>query len=134
MNTRRRQGARSVTLPIKKIGTRKLWQDALEYPEQHPRPRTRAECIDLPRPCVFVACPHNLYLDVNPNTGSIKFNFPEIEPDQMVESCALDVAARGGQHLETIAISMNMTRERVRQITEEVFLKMAPGMEGQKEI
>ena len=105
----------------------------LLYPETgYKRPRTRSECLDLPRPCPFVACPFNLYLDVNPKTGSIKYNFPDIEPDQMVESCALDVAARGGQHLETIAISMNMTRERVRQIEEAVLLKMGPDMENQK--
>src|SRR5215831_5555094 len=40
------------------------------------RPKTRAECVNGPRPCQFVSCKHNLYLDVNPETGSIKLNFP----------------------------------------------------------
>ncbi|HZJ54956.1 MAG TPA: DNA-binding protein, partial [Myxococcaceae bacterium] len=43
------------------------------------RPRTRADCINGPRPCLFVSCKHNLYLDVNPETGSIKLNFPDKE-------------------------------------------------------
>src|SRR5271170_95860 len=43
------------------------------------RPRTRAECVNGPRPCLFVSCKHNLYLDVNPETGSIKLNFPDKE-------------------------------------------------------
>src|SRR5687768_1099494 len=43
------------------------------------RPRTRAECVSGPRPCLFVSCKHNLYLDVNPETGSIKLNFPDKE-------------------------------------------------------
>src|SRR5262249_33319259 len=40
------------------------------------RPRTRAECKTGPRPCLFVSCKHHLYLDVNPETGSVKLNFP----------------------------------------------------------
>ena len=43
------------------------------------RPKTRADCINGPRPCLFVSCKHNLYLDVNPETGSIKLNFPDKE-------------------------------------------------------
>ena len=43
------------------------------------RPHTRAECINAERPCTWVACKYNLYLDVNPQTGSIKLNFPDLE-------------------------------------------------------
>ena len=46
---------------------------------EQPRPRTRADCVNGPRPCLFVSCKHNLYLDVNPETGSIKLNFPDKE-------------------------------------------------------
>ncbi|HUB07073.1 MAG TPA: DNA-binding protein, partial [Myxococcales bacterium] len=35
------------------------------------RPKTRADCVNGPRPCLFVSCKHHLYLDVNPNTGSV---------------------------------------------------------------
>src|SRR5690242_4638453 len=43
------------------------------------KPKTRAECVNGPRPCLFVSCKYNLYLDVNPETGSIKLNFPDKE-------------------------------------------------------
>lgn len=80
------------------------------------RPKHRAECEALPRPCPFLACRHHLFLDVNPSTGSIKFNFPGKEPWEIGETCALDVADRGGVTLEEVGSIMNITRERVRQM------------------
>jgi hypothetical protein len=50
------------------------------------RPRTRGECRDAERPCPFVACKHHLYLDVNPETGSLKLNFPDLEPWELEDS------------------------------------------------
>ena len=70
----------------------------------------------MPRPCLYVSCRHHLYLDVNPQTGSVKFNFPDKEVWELGESCALDVAERGGSTLEEVAQIMNLTRERIRQI------------------
>ncbi len=81
-------------------------------------PRTRAECAKAPRPCPFVRCKFNLYLDVNPDTGSIKLNHPDLEPGEMMNSCALDIADRQGATLEEVGAVMNMTRERIRQIEE----------------
>ncbi len=78
------------------------------------RPKTRADCVDAARPCLFVSCKHNLYLDVNPKTGSIKLNFPDKEIFDLPETCALDVAERGGITLEEVGAIMNLTRERVR--------------------
>ena len=80
------------------------------------RPRTRAECANGPRPCMFISCKHHLYLDVNPATGSIKLNFPDKEIWQLEETCALDVADRGGITLEEVGTIMNLTRERIRQV------------------
>lgn len=85
------------------------------------RPRTRGECAGAERPCPFVGCRQNLYLDVT-DSGSLKFNFPDREPWEMDErwSCALDVADRGategGAILDRVAEAMGMTKERVRQI------------------
>ncbi len=84
--------------------------------DTYDRPQTRAECAEGPRPCLFVACKHHLYLDVNPDTGSIKVNFPDKEPWELEESCALDVAERGGITLEEVGDILNLTRERVRQV------------------
>lgn len=80
------------------------------------RPVTRADCAKGPRPCLFVACKHHLYLDVNPETGSIKLNFPDKAVWELDETCALDVAARGGVTLEEVGDILNLTRERVRQV------------------
>ena len=80
------------------------------------RPKTRADCVNSPRPCNFVSCKHNLYLDVNPETGSIKLNFPDKEIWELPYSCALDVAEKGGITLEEVGDIMNLTRERIRQV------------------
>ena len=88
------------------------------------RPRSRAECAAGPRPCMFISCKHHLYLDVNPATGSIKLNFPDKEIWEMGETCALDVADRGGITLEEVGAIMNLTRERIRQVETRGLLKL----------
>ena len=88
------------------------------------RPRTRADCGSGPRPCMFISCKHHLYLDVNPATGSIKLNFPDKEIWEMEETCALDVADRGGITLEEVGAIMNLTRERIRQVETRGLLKL----------
>lgn len=88
------------------------------------RPRSRADCANGPRPCMFISCKHHLYLDVNPSTGSIKLNFPETEVWDLAETCALDVADRGGITLEEVGSIMNLTRERIRQVETRGLLKL----------
>ncbi len=83
---------------------------------EYRRPRFRSECKDGARPCPFVSCKYHLFLDVNPETGSIKIKFPDLQVWEMPFSCALDVADQGGITLEEIGYIMNLTRERVRQI------------------
>lgn len=80
------------------------------------RPSSRSECRDAKRPCLYVSCRYHLYLDVNPMTGSIKLNFPDKKVWQLEETCALDVAERGGITLEEVGDIMNLTRERIRQV------------------
>jgi len=65
-----------------------------EYPDVD-RPRTRADCIDVPRPCPFVSCRHNTYLEASGRRVII--NRPQYEPWEVPpsESCSLDVAERG---------------------------------------
>lgn len=79
-------------------------------------PKTRADCYNMPRPCLVVSCRHNLYLDVNTQTGSVKFNFPDKEIWELEETCSLDIAERGGVTLEDVGSIMNLTRERIRQL------------------
>lgn len=100
------------------------------------RPKTRGEC-PVTRPCPFVSCQFHLLTDVSPFSGSIKQNFPlqppkerpgalalpeapRIEIDEalrlMRETCALDVADRGGVTLEEVGVLLNVSMERARQI------------------
>lgn len=79
-------------------------------------PQTRADCAQIARPCPFVSCRYHLYLDVSPKTGSLKLNFPDLEVWELPESCALDVADKGGITTDELGELMNITRERARQI------------------
>jgi hypothetical protein len=72
--------------------------------------------MEMERPCPFVACKYHLYIDVHPVRGSIKINFPDVEVWEMTDTCALDIADRGGITLEEVGQIMNLTRERVRQL------------------
>jgi hypothetical protein len=71
-----------------------------------------------------VSCKHHLYLDINPTTGSIKLNFPELEPWELPHTCALDVAEAGGHTLDEVGEVTNLTRERVRQVETRGLLKL----------
>ena len=116
---KRKGKRRSKTIPRKQMmrERKKMQVDPklLELADQA-RPKTRSQCLCMERPCLFVSCKHHLYLDVNPETGSIKLNFPDLEVWQLSETCALDVAARGGLTLEEVGEILNLTRERIRQV------------------
>lgn len=115
--SRRKRQVRARTVAIKQMRKDELRLGAVLYPQRdHARPRTRAECRCMERPCPFVGCKHHLYLDVSPR-GGIKFNFPDLEVWELQETCALDVAERpGGVTLEEVGAIMNLTRERIRQL------------------
>jgi len=116
---------RSKTIAPKRL-TREEKREALTlvYPEGVARPRQRGECMSMERPCPFVSCEHHLYLDVNPNSGAIKLNFPHLEVWEMAETCALDVADRGGITLEEVGAILNLTRERIRQVEVRGLVKL----------
>jgi len=124
--SRRKRDVRARTISVKRMTKRELEIGRLLYPpsEDEPRPKTRAECLNGPRPCPFVSCKHHLYLDVSQKTGAIKLNFPDIEVEDMTESCALDVADRGGTTLEEVGAIMNLTRERIRQVEVKALAKL----------
>jgi hypothetical protein len=122
---RRRSRPRSKTIAMKRLTREELRLGAMMYPPVDiPRPVARDQCRGEARPCPWVACKHHLYLDVNPETGSIKINFPDLEPWELKETCALDVAERGGITLEEVGEIMNLTRERIRQVEVRGLLKL----------
>ena len=129
---RRRRGPRSKTIAAKRLSRDEIRLGRmLIAPDDQDveRPVTRGECKGAPRPCPFVSCKHHLYLDVNPETGSIKLNFPDLEPWELKETCSLDVADRAGVTLEDVGEIMNLTRERIRQVEVRGLLRLK--MDGQ---
>ncbi len=122
---RRRTRPRSMTIAMKRLTREEMRQGAiLAQFMDYERPRVRCDCENGIRPCPYVSCKHHLYLDVNPETGSIKLNFPHLEVWEMDETCALDVAARGGITLEEVGEILNLTRERIRQVEVRGLLKL----------
>jgi hypothetical protein len=123
--SRRKREVRARTISVKRMTKRELEIGRLLYPESdYEKPRVRSECADGPRPCPFVSCKYHLYIDVSARTGAIKLNFPDLEVWDLGESCALDVADRGGTTLEDVGAIMNLTRERIRQVEVKALAKL----------
>ena len=123
-----RSGPRARTLSMSRASKRLLVVGAALYPvEEHAsyqRPTTRGDCLaggsNSARPCPWVSCAQHLALDVHEQTGNVKVTFPGVdgEPDldAMRDTCALDVADRGGETLDEVGAATNLTRERIRQL------------------
>lgn len=142
LRSRRARDVRARTIPVRRITRRELELGRALYPEDEhvdlTRPKTRAECAAVPRPCPFVSCAHHLYLDVSARTGSIKLNFPDLEPDELPAdaSCVLDVSDRDGETLQRVGNIMNLTRERVRQVEVKGLAKLEAitGLRGLRDV
>lgn len=104
------------------------------------RPKVRADCqaggVNELRPCPWLLCRNHLYLDVNPESGSIKENFPHIGPEDLhllPDTCALDVAdrVREGDEMEWDAVGerQNVTGERLIQLRVDVYRKLRAEIE-----
>jgi hypothetical protein len=94
--------------------------------KQHRRPKTRAECVAVPRPCPFIGCVHHLYLDKT-KTGRLIVNFPDQDVLDLKHSCVLDVVDQyGPMRLNEIGTILNVTQERVRQIVSTALKKARP--------
>ncbi len=130
----RRGLRRSKTLAMRKFTSdeRQIARQILDELEPF-RPYTRADCRTAPRPCPWVSCKYHLYLDVQPQSGSIKMNFPDLEVWEMTETCALDVADRGGITLEEVGTLLNLTRERIRQVEHSGIEKLHNVLEDEEE-
>ena len=117
--------SRAKTIAMKRLTKEELRIGALLYPERsYWRPQARGECANVARPCPYVSCKYHLYIDVNPNTGSIKVNCPDREVWELGNSCALDVAEQGGITLEEVGEILNLTRERIRQVEVRGLMKL----------
>jgi hypothetical protein len=79
------------------------------------KPKKRSDCASVPRPCPFISCKYHLYLDVT-EIGTIRFNYPDTEIEDLRVSCTLDVVESGEKVLEAVGEIFGITRERIRQI------------------
>jgi len=124
---RKPRRGRSRTIRLLRVTRREAMlavERAQELEAEMDRPHRRQECETGPRPCPHVSCRHHLYLDVNPQTGTIKLNFPDLEVWELGVSCALDVADNGGAAIDRVGELLNVTRERVRQIETRALSKL----------
>ena len=124
--SRRKRDVRARTISVKRMTKRELELGRMLYPDVEgvEKPVKREDCAQGQRPCPFVSCKHHLFLDVSARTGAIKVNFPDLEVWEMTESCAVDVADRGGATLEEVGTIINLTRERVRQVEVQGLAKL----------
>jgi hypothetical protein len=110
--------------------------EVLDHGEEIQRPRTRGECEHAARPCPFVGCSMHLYLDVSPDNGSTKINFPHLEVWELPVSCALDIAdelkageipsdGRGMLPLERLAGALGLSYDRAYQVFVEAMQRAA---------
>tara|TARA_R100000808_G_C2130895_1_gene140138 strand:+ start:51 stop:845 length:795 start_codon:yes stop_codon:yes gene_type:complete len=99
------------------------------------KPNVRRKC-PIKRPCAYVSCKYNNYLDVNEN-GKIIYNYPGIEPWEVPkdESCVLDIAEDINEEIsegkrisglsnEEIANILNCSRETIRLIEIQAISKL----------
>ena len=77
------------------------------------RPKTRAECANVPRPCPYVSCRYNMALDVT-ETGLLQ-QHKDVDDMPPSQSCALDIADTERSEKETAQI-LGVTEQRVGQI------------------
>jgi hypothetical protein len=91
------------------------------------RPKTRADCVDGPRPCPWVSCRYHLWLNVESH-GRVRFNCG----DMTGPSCVLDEAAKGPKTLTEVGEIMGVSKQRAEQIERSASITVASDRELRK--
>ncbi len=116
---------KGTSIPARKLSPKEIAEGCILALEDKPtRPKTRGDCKDGERPCPWCGCRYHLYLDIMTTTGSLKLNFGDVELDKLPDTCALDVADRGGGTLEVVGARLNVTRERIRQVEAKMLVRL----------
>lgn len=96
-------------------------------------PETRGECQGGARPCPMVSCRHHLLLDVA-SDGRLRMtqDFDEADGSSIVEAlssmadtCALDVADKGGAHAEDVASILGVDPIEIEAVQAEAIGKLS---------
>jgi hypothetical protein len=92
------------------------------------RPRTRADCVEGPRPCPWVSCRHHIASD--PSRESAAARAFDEDPSQLEQTCSLDVADAGGLTLLEVGRLLRFSRERARQLEQVALAKLRGRLDG----
>jgi hypothetical protein len=96
--------------------------------DDHTPPMSRGDClpggVNEQRPCPWARCRWHLAFDYNQRNGSLTENFPDLDFDQIPQTCALDVADRGETSLDDVGQLLNVTREAMRLTEIRAFKKI----------
>lgn len=89
------------------------------------RPVTYGECVEwgYVEACPFVSCRHNLTLEVNARSKSIKIRPPDKDLECQ-NNCSLFLSEGPYKKLDEIAAIMGTSRQRIQQIEEEALRKL----------
>ncbi len=99
------------------------------------RPVTRGDCADVPRPCPFSSCRYHLELNDTPpkrQRGQRSHHAERManrRAANVTESCALDVADRGGIGPLEVARYMGTTDQHVSIVEERALAAMREDMD-----
>jgi hypothetical protein len=100
-----------------------------DYEEFPHKPTRRSECAEVPRPCPYVSCAFNNYLDVK--DGKIVRQLPMAPEDVPPEaSCALDLIGSYPEDvgvsytIEELAVILGISVTEMRKLEEEIIRKL----------
>jgi len=100
------------------------------------KPTTRAECVDVPRPCPFVSCRYHLFFDVakcrhgdrlivrRGGRALLRWLNGCTMPPVAIESCALDVAEDGEHTEQQVASILGIKQQSVHETIQKACKKI----------
>ncbi len=80
--------------------------------------------------CPYVGCRLHLYTDVNPESGELRITRPALEPWELPDTCAIDVAMRGTHSYDQIAFHLGVVERQARQIGADAMRVYGPRLKA----
>lgn len=109
-----------------------VYADRFDYDwyQELRRPSVYADCLaqhlgSEHRPCPFASCEHHLMFRIV--DGEIVLNFHTEDIDELPYTCAVHEASGDEMTLEAIALRLNISKERVRQLQNIALAKLKDG-------